>query len=81
MIHLLNLEELYLEHISARYHPSISSGSIKLAPLSLSNEVLRQGYKCCLKNVKVQLSWKRFGNLTDEGYPIYSIKKFKFENI
>ena len=71
MIHLLNLKELHPEHISA-LHFNVT------CPLPLSNETLRyyiRGRKCCLRNVKFQLLWKYFGNLTDERHSIYSIKK------
>ena len=79
MIHLLNLKELHLDHISALRHDGISSGSIKLAP-SPSNETFRyyvRGRKYCLRNVKFQLSLKYLGNLTDERLPhLFYEKKF-----
>ena len=66
IIYLLILKELHLEHILALCHANISSGSIKLVPLPPPpppplDETFRyyiRAYKCCLKNVKFQLSWK-----------------------
>ena len=58
MMHLLTLKELHSEHILALYHAGISSGSVKLSP-SPSNETFGcyiRAYKCCLKNLKFQLS-------------------------
>ena len=41
-----------------------------------------RGRKCCLKNVKFQLSWKHLGNLTDERLShLFYQKKIKFESI